>query len=113
MEQLADKYESIVNQLKDLARELRIRSPSKLLAVARSKIPRASLKLAQLALEDNAGNRYWHRPIGQRGKALLGVPTSDSKLIFWTTLKIHVTLKRNMRLFFQMFTRTGYVANQF
>ena len=57
---LADNYMQIVSEMRSLAKELLIPNPAKLLAVlavAKGKIPGASLKLAQLALEDNVGKQ--------------------------------------------------------
>ena len=59
MDELADQYEATVAALKAKARELRIRNPAKLLAAARSSVPGASLRLAQLALEDNVGKQVF------------------------------------------------------
>ena len=53
MEQLADQYTATVEELKELARSLRIRNPAKLLQASRGKIPGATARLASLALEDN------------------------------------------------------------
>ena len=53
MEALADQYEATVAALKNLAKELRIRSATKLLQAARGRVPGANLRLAQLALEDS------------------------------------------------------------
>ena len=54
MEQIADGYTATVTALKALAKELLIRNPTKLLQVARGRVPGANLRLAQLALEDIA-----------------------------------------------------------
>ena len=67
MDELADQYEAIVNQVKDLSKELRIRSPAKLLQTSRGRVPGATLRLAQLALEDNVGKQVMapaYRSIG-------------------------------------------------
>lgn len=53
MSDLANVYESIVLNLQALAKELRIRSASKLLQAVRGRVPGSNLRLAQLALEDN------------------------------------------------------------
>ena len=55
--ELADQYMAIVDQLKELARELRIRNPAKSLQAARSKIPGATSRLASLALEDSTSKQ--------------------------------------------------------
>ena len=52
MEQTDKNMETIL-ALVDLAEELRIRNPATLLQVARGKIPRATLRPSNLALEDN------------------------------------------------------------
>ena len=57
MEALADQYEATVAALKNLAKELRIRSATKLLQAGRGKVAGANLRLAQLALEDNVGKQ--------------------------------------------------------
>ena len=49
---LADQYMETIAALKELARELRIRNPAKLLQAARGRVAGASLRLAKLALED-------------------------------------------------------------
>ena len=54
---LADQYMAIVEQLKKLARELRIRNPAKLLQAPRSKIPGATTRLTSLALEDSTSKQ--------------------------------------------------------
>ena len=59
MEALADQYEATVAALKNLAKELRIRSATKLLQAARGRVPGANLRLAQLALEDNVGKQVF------------------------------------------------------
>ena len=59
MEALADQYEATVAALKDLAKELRIRSTSKLLQAARGRVLGANSRLAKLALEDNVGKQVF------------------------------------------------------
>ena len=54
---LADQYMVTIAELRSLAKELLIRNPARLLQAARNRIPGASLKLAQLALEDNVGKQ--------------------------------------------------------
>ena len=57
MEELADQYTATVVALKALAKQLRIRNAGKLVQAARGKVPGASLKLAQLSLQDNVGKQ--------------------------------------------------------
>ena len=54
---LADQYEATVAALKALSKELLIRNPAKLLQAARRRVPGASLRLPQLALEDSAARQ--------------------------------------------------------
>ena len=54
VQQLQDR----VQQLTDLAKRLKIRSPAKLLAAARGKIPGATLELAKAALEFKYRNKF-------------------------------------------------------
>ena len=67
--ELADQYEATVAELKALARELRIRSPAKLLQAARGRVPGASLRLAQLALEDSASKQVLAPAYRSTGKS--------------------------------------------
>ena len=67
--ELADKYTETVLALRLLARELRIRSPRKLLAANRGKIPGASLKLGQLALEDSVSKQVLAPAYRSTGKS--------------------------------------------
>ena len=60
---------AIVDQLKELARELRIRSPAKLLQVARNKIPGATSRLAALALEDSTSKQVLAPAYRSTGKS--------------------------------------------
>ena len=55
--ELADQYTTTVKALKDLARELRIRNPAKMLQASRERVSGANLRLATLALEDNVGKQ--------------------------------------------------------
>ena len=55
--ELADQYTATVAALKTKARELRIRNRAKLLQAARSSMPGANLRLAQLALEDSVSKQ--------------------------------------------------------
>ena len=57
MEELADECTGTVVALKALGKELRIRNAAKLAQAARGKVPGASLKLGQLALENNVGRQ--------------------------------------------------------
>ena len=70
MEQLA-VVESMatVAELSTLARQLLIRSPQKLLAAARGRIPRANLRLAPMALEDNVGKQVLAPAYRSTGKS--------------------------------------------
>ena len=67
--ELADQYEATVAELKALARELRIRNPAKLLQAARGRVPGASLRLAQLALEDSASKQVLAPAYKSTGKS--------------------------------------------
>ena len=67
--ELADQYTATILALKELARELRIRSASKLLQVARGRIPRGTLRLAILALEDNVGKQVLAPAYRSTGKS--------------------------------------------
>ena len=66
---LADQYEATVATLKAKARELRIRNPAKLLQAARSSVPGANLRLAQLALEDSASKQVLAPAYRSTGKS--------------------------------------------
>ena len=67
--ELADPYMSIVDKLKELARELRIRNPAKLLQASKGKIPGATSRLASLALEDSTSKQILAKPFRSRGKS--------------------------------------------
>ena len=67
--ELADQYMSIVDQLKELARELRIRNPAKLLQASRGKIPGATSRLASLALEDSTSKQVLAPAYRSTGKS--------------------------------------------
>ena len=69
MEKLADQYEVAVTELKALARQLRIRNPAKLLQAARGRVAGASLRLAQLALEDSASKQVLAPAYRSTGKS--------------------------------------------
>ena len=69
MDALADEYEATVAALKTLAKELRIRSANKLLQAARGRVPGASLRLAQFALEDNVGKQVLAPAYKSTGKS--------------------------------------------
>jgi len=60
--ELADQYMAIVEELKELARSLRIRNPAKLLQASRGKIPGATTRLASLALEDSVSRQVLTTP---------------------------------------------------
>ncbi len=67
--ELADQYTAIVQKLKELARELRIRNPAKLLQASKGKIPVATSRLASLALEDSTSKQILAKPYRSRGKS--------------------------------------------
>ena len=69
MGQLADQYTETVLALNDLAKELRIRSVTKLLQAARGKIPGANTRLANLALEDNTSKSIFSPAYRSTGKS--------------------------------------------
>jgi len=72
--ELADQYMTIVDQLKELARELRIRNPAKIWQAARSKIPGATSRLASLALEDNTSKQILAPAYRSTGKSFATGP---------------------------------------
>ena len=74
--ELADPYTESVAELKTLAKELRIRSPAKLLQAARGRVPGASLRLAQLALEDNVGKQVLAPAYRSTGRSAAEGPNS-------------------------------------
>ena len=65
----ADQNMATVSELRSLAKELRIRNPVKLLQAARGRVQGASLKLAQLALEDNVGKQVLAPAYKSTGKS--------------------------------------------
>ena len=67
--ELADQYMATVQELKELARQLRIRNPAKLLQAARGKIVGATTRLATLALEDNVGKQILAPAYKSTGKS--------------------------------------------
>ena len=67
--ELADQYESTVNELKALSKELRIRSAAKLLQAARGRVPGATLRLATLALEDSVSKQVLAPAYKSTGKS--------------------------------------------
>lgn len=67
--ELVDQYEAIVLALKDLARELRIRSVTKLLQVARGRVPGANSPLVVLALEDSVSKQVLAPAYRSTGKS--------------------------------------------
>ena len=69
MEKLADQYEATVAALQARAKELRIRSASKLLQAARGRVPGASLRLSQLALETDVGKQVFAPAFRSTGKS--------------------------------------------
>ena len=69
MEQLADQYSATVAALQTLAKELRIRSATKLLQAARGRVPGANLRLAQLALEDSVSKQVLAPAYRSTGKS--------------------------------------------
>ena len=69
MSELADAYTSTTLELQALAKELRIRSASKLLQAARGRVPGANLRLAQLALEGNVGKQVLAPAYKSTGKS--------------------------------------------
>ena len=75
---LADSYMATVSELKALAKELRIRSPAKLLQAARGKIPGASLKLSKLALEDSVSKQILAPAYKSTGKS--AAEAADSRI---------------------------------
>ena len=72
--ELADQYESTVLALKDLARELRIRSPAKLLQAAMGRVPGANSRLAALALEDSVSKQVLAPAYRSMGKSAAEAP---------------------------------------
>ena len=60
---------AIVDQLKELARELRIRSAAKLLQAARGRIPGATSRLAALALGDSTSKQVLAPAYRSTGKS--------------------------------------------
>ena len=72
--ELADQYTATTVALKDLAKELRIRSATKLLQAARGRVAGASLRLAQLALEDNTGKQVLEPAYKFTGKSAVEGP---------------------------------------
>ena len=77
MEELADQYEATVAELRTLAKELRIRSATKLLQAARGRVPGASLRLAQLALEDSASKQVLAPAYRSTGKSAAQEPDTN------------------------------------
>ena len=55
--ELADEYMVVVAALRTLARSLRIRNPAKLLQAARGRVAGATLRLAQLSLNDSVSKQ--------------------------------------------------------
>ena len=76
--ELADQYEATVLALKDLARELRIRSVTTLLQAARGRVPGANCRLAALALEDSVSRRVLAPASRSTQKSMAEAP--DSRL---------------------------------
>ena len=74
--ELVDQYEAIVNQLKALSKELRIRNPAKLLQAARGRIPGANTQLAQIALEDSASRQTLAPKFRSTGRSMAEAPDS-------------------------------------
>ena len=60
------------SEAKALAKQLLIRNPVKLAQAARGRIPGASLKLSQLALEDSVSNRVLAPTYKSTGKRAAG-----------------------------------------
>ena len=67
--ELADQYTATVSELRALARKLLIRNPAKLLQAARGRVPGASLRLAQLALEDSVSKQVLGPAYKSTGKS--------------------------------------------
>ena len=67
--ELADQYKATVAALKALSKQLRIRNPAKLLQAARGRVAGASLRLAQLALDDNVGKQVLAPAYRSTGKS--------------------------------------------
>ena len=76
--ELADQYEAIVMALKALAKELRIRSPAKLVQAARGRVLGANYRLAALALEDSVSKQVLAPAYRSTGKSAAEAP--DSRL---------------------------------
>ena len=74
---LADSYMQTVEELKQLARRLLIRSQAKLLAAARGVVEGASLRLATLALEDNVGKQVLAPAYRSTGKTAAQGPDTN------------------------------------
>ena len=89
MEELADQYEATVAELKALAKELRIRSAAKLLQAARGRVPGANLRMAQLALETDAGSKCSRQRTEAQGRAQQKDPMSASRQTSSTSVKTH------------------------
>ena len=65
---------SIVDKLKELVRELRIRNPAKLLQASRGKIPGVTSRLASLALEDSTSKQILAPAYRSTGKSFATGP---------------------------------------
>ena len=72
--ELANQYTALVQKLKDLARELRIRNPAKLLQAARGKISGANPRLPSLALEDSTSKQALAPAFRSTGKTAAAGP---------------------------------------
>ncbi len=79
--ELADNYMSTVRELKDLARELRIRNPAKLLQAAGGRVPGANSRLAALALEYSVSKQVLPPAYKSTGKSAADGPMRGSKRI--------------------------------
>ena len=72
--ELADQYTETVLALRLLAKELRIRSVTKLLQVAIGQIPGANTRLASLALEDSTSKQILAPAYRSTGKSFATGP---------------------------------------
>ena len=66
---LADQYEATIAALKALSKSLLLRNPAKLLQAARGRVPGATLRLAQLALEDSVSKQVLAPAYKSTGKS--------------------------------------------
>ena len=102
MEELADQYEATVLALKDLAKELRIRSPAKLLQAARGRVPGANSRLAALALEDSVSKQVLAPAYRSTGKSAAEGPNERIQADLIDFSQIRKEREKNMPYFWGM-----------